>query len=98
VSNEPGYYADGRFGIRIESVVIVQEAKTPNNYGEKGFLGFEHVTLCPIQKTLIQLDLFTTQERAWLNAYHAETWKKVSPLLGNDKRALSWLKRECSPL
>jgi Xaa-Pro aminopeptidase len=98
VSNEPGYYADGRFGIRIESVVIVQEAKTPNNYGEKGFLGFEHVTLCPIQKTLIQLDLFTTQERAWLNAYHAETWKKVSPLLGNDERALAWLKRECSPL
>jgi len=98
VSNEPGYYADGRFGIRIESVVIVQEAKTPNNFGEKGYLKFEHVTVCPIQKALVQLDLLTTPEREWLNAYHAETWEKVSPLLGNDRRALIWLERECSPL
>lgn len=42
---EPGYYADGRFGIRIESVVIVTEAKTPNNFGDKGYLGFECVTM-----------------------------------------------------
>lgn len=42
---EPGYYADGRFGIRIENVVLVREAKTPNNFGGKGFLGFEHVTM-----------------------------------------------------
>jgi len=45
VSNEPGYYADGRFGIRIESIVLVREVKTPNNFGDKGYLGFEHVTL-----------------------------------------------------
>lgn len=42
---EPGYYADGRFGIRIENVVIVREAKTPNNFGDKGYLKFEHVTM-----------------------------------------------------
>ena len=42
---EPGYYADGKFGIRIESVVIVKEAKTPNNFGDKGFLAFEHLTM-----------------------------------------------------
>ncbi|KIM78225.1 hypothetical protein PILCRDRAFT_98456 [Piloderma croceum F 1598] len=98
VSNEPGYYADGRFGVRIESIVVVREMKTPNNFGAKGYLGFEHVTLCPIQKTLVQLDLLTAQERAWLNAYHAETLEKVSPLIRNDPRALAWLNRECSPL
>ena len=45
VSNEPGYYADGKFGIRIESIVLVRDAKTPNDFGEKGFLGFETVTM-----------------------------------------------------
>lgn len=45
VSNEPGYYADGRFGIRIESIVLVREVKTPNNFGDKGYLGFENVTM-----------------------------------------------------
>ncbi|EPQ53720.1 Creatinase/aminopeptidase [Gloeophyllum trabeum ATCC 11539] len=98
VSNEPGYYADGRFGIRIENVVIVQEAQTPNNFGSKGYLRMEHVTMCPIQKKLVDLDVLTPQERDWLNRYHEETWEKVSPLLQNDKRALEWLKRECSPL
>jgi hypothetical protein len=57
VSNEPGYYADGRFGIRIENIVLVRDVKTPNNFGDKGYLGFEHVTMsglllshsCPYQ-------------------------------------------------
>jgi len=97
VSNEPGYYADGRFGVRIENVVIVKEAKTLNNFGMKGYLCFEHVTMCPIQKKLVQLDLLTTQERSWLNAYHAETLEKISPLLKNDQRALAWLNKECTP-
>ena len=42
---EPGYYADGEYGIRIENVVVVREAQTPNNFGDKGFLGFEHVAV-----------------------------------------------------
>jgi Xaa-Pro aminopeptidase len=45
LSNEPGYYADGRFGIRIESIVLVRDVNTPNNFGEKGYLGFEHITM-----------------------------------------------------
>lgn len=45
VSNEPGFYADGRFGIRIENVVVVREADTPNNFGGKGYLRFERVTM-----------------------------------------------------
>ncbi|KIM42178.1 hypothetical protein M413DRAFT_26983 [Hebeloma cylindrosporum] len=98
VSNEPGYYADGRFGIRIENIVMVKEAKTPNNFGDKGYLGFEHVTMCPIHKKLIDTSLITEQEKTWLNKYHEETFEKVSPLLKNDPRALEWLERECSPL
>jgi len=98
VSNEPGYYADGKFGIRIENIVLVREVKTLNNFGDKGYLGFEHVTLCPMHKKLIDVNLLSKDERKWLDDYHAETWEKVSPLLKNDPRALEWLKRECSPL
>ncbi|KAF5383143.1 hypothetical protein D9615_005019 [Tricholomella constricta] len=98
VSNEPGYYADGRFGIRIENIVLVRDVKTLHNFGDKGYLGFEHVTLCPIQKKLVDTTLLTAEERTWLDAYHAETWAKVSPLLKSDERALNWLERECAPL
>ncbi|KAG2104416.1 peptidase M24, structural domain-containing protein [Suillus discolor] len=97
VSNEPGYYADGRYGIRIENVVIVREAETPNNFGN-GYLCFEHVTMCPIQTKLIDFSILTAQEKEWLNSYHAETLEKVGPLLRNDLRALEWLERECSPV
>ncbi|KAG1859131.1 peptidase M24, structural domain-containing protein [Suillus tomentosus] len=97
VSNEPGYYADGRYGIRIENVVIVREAETPNNFGN-GYLCFEHVTMCPIQTKLIDFSILTAQEKEWLNSYHAETLEKVGPLLRNDPRALEWLERECSPV
>lgn len=44
ISNEPGYYADGQFGIRLENIVLVKEVKTPHNFGDKGYLGFESVT------------------------------------------------------
>ncbi|KAF8886121.1 peptidase M24, structural domain-containing protein [Infundibulicybe gibba] len=104
VSNEPGYYADGRFGIRIENIVLVRAATTPNDFGGKGYLGFEHVTMCPIHKKLIDLKLLTAEEKAWVDRYHAEVWEKVSPLLmagtagGDDARALVWLKRECAPI
>jgi len=116
VSNEPGYYADGKYGIRIENIVLVREAKTLNNFGDKGYLGFEHVTMwvkryplqtnrlidstdrCPMHKKLIDVKLLSEDEKRWVDDYHDETWKKVSPLLKNDTRALEWLKRECAPL
>jgi len=94
VSNEPGYYADGRFGIRIENVVLVRDAQTPHNFGEKGYLGFEHVTMCPMQAKLIDVSLLTAREKKWINDYHMEVRAKVAPLLQNDQRALDWLKRE----
>ncbi|KAF5356602.1 hypothetical protein D9758_008285 [Tetrapyrgos nigripes] len=98
VSNEPGYYADGKFGIRIEDVVIVKGVKTPNNFGEKGYLGFERLTMCPIQTKLLDKKLLSADEVQWLNDYHAEVWQKVSPLLKNDERALKWLEKECKAI
>ncbi|EJD43382.1 Creatinase/aminopeptidase [Auricularia subglabra TFB-10046 SS5] len=100
VSNEPGYYADGRFGIRIEDIVIVQKANTPNNFGDAGYLKFEHVTMCPKHRKLIDVSLLSPKERAWVDDYHREVFEKVSPLLQGeeDKEALAWLKAETQPL
>jgi len=98
VSNEPGYYKDGHFGIRIENIVIVREVKTPNNYGDKGYLGFEHVTMCPMQTKLVAQELLSPSERNWINAYHTEVFEKVSRLLSNDERAMRWLRRECAEI
>ncbi|PSS29829.1 hypothetical protein PHLCEN_2v2670 [Hermanssonia centrifuga] len=53
---------------------------------------------CPMHKNLVDVGLLSVSERNWLNSYHEEVWDKVSPLLQNDSRALSWLKRECSPV
>ncbi|KAI0253354.1 Creatinase/aminopeptidase [Lactifluus subvellereus] len=98
VSNEPGYYADGEYGIRIENIVIVREAQTPHNFGDKGYLGFEHVTMAPMGRNLIEVSLLSMEERGWVDAYHKEIWEKVSPLLEGDARARAWLQRECAPL
>ena len=59
VSNEPGYYEDGQYGIRIENIVLVKEAETPNNFGQKGYLGFEHVTLYVSPSFCPPVSLFT---------------------------------------
>ncbi|UZJ56879.1 hypothetical protein CBS101457_006199 [Exobasidium rhododendri] len=98
ISNEPGYYKDGSWGIRIENLVVVRKAKLANDFGGKGFLCFEHLTLCPIQVSLIEVSLLTSDERAWLNDYHHETLTKVGPLLekAGDQRGLTWLKKYCS--
>lgn len=98
LSNEPGYYEDGKYGIRLESIVIIREADTPNNFGQKGYFRFENVTMCPIHKNLIDIDLLEVPERAWVNSYHEEVYTKLLPLLANDPQAAEWLKRETSPL
>lgn len=100
VSNEPGYYEDGKYGIRIESVVAVRNAQTPNNFGGKGFLEFENFTVVPIQTKLIDQSLISPDERKWINAYHEDVLSKVQPELEayGDERALAWLKRETVPI
>lgn len=85
-SIEPGTYRPGQWGVRIENLVINQPAgKT--EFGE--FLRFETLTLCPIDTRCLEIDLLTAEERGWLNDYHAEVRKRLSPLL--EGVALDWL-------
>lgn len=95
LSNEPGYYREGHWGIRIETlqVVTVPEA-IPG--GERPMHGFEQLTLAPLDKKLIDVDLLTAEERAYVDAYHAEVWAKVGPLM--DGEAKAWLEAACAPL
>ena len=92
-SNEPGYYEPGEFGIRIENLVEVvkDEAIAPRD-----FLRFDTLTLCPIEKRLIDPELLSAGERGWLDAYHARVLETIGPDLERDERA--WLGRACAPL
>ncbi|KAJ3005384.1 hypothetical protein HKX48_000717 [Thoreauomyces humboldtii] len=78
VTNEPGYYEDGNFGIRIENVLLIKEVKTKHNFGDRGYLGFEYVTLVPMQACLIDVELLVPAEREWLNNYHKKCWEKIT--------------------
>ena len=90
LSNEPGYYPAGEYGIRIENLELVSEAG-PIEGGERDMLGFETLTLAPIDTRLVDGSLLTDSERAWLNGYHERVRTMVGPLLKEDVR--SWLDR-----
>ncbi len=94
VSNEPGYYKTGAYGIRIENLVAVIEADD----AEGGFLGFETLTLAPIDRALIDPVMLTADERAWLDAYHARVAETLAPLLADDTATLAWLRAATAPL
>jgi Xaa-Pro aminopeptidase len=98
VTNEPGYYHDGEFGVRIENILLVKEAQTPHQFNGKPSLAFEHVTLVPIGRNLIDLDLLSSAEKGWLNEYHAKCWHQISPLLTPDSIAYKWLWKETRPI
>jgi Xaa-Pro aminopeptidase len=87
ISNEPGYYKTGEYGIRIENLVAVREAKAPG--AEKPLLEFETLTLAPIDLNMIEPGLLNSEEKAWLNAYHARVREVISPLVDADTR--TWL-------
>ncbi|MCY4452895.1 MAG: aminopeptidase P family protein [Immundisolibacterales bacterium] len=92
-SNEPGYYEPGEFGIRIENLVEVVKDET---VAPRDFLRFETLTLCPIEKRLIEPELLSADERGWLDAYHARVLETLGPDLDRDDR--TWLERACVPL
>ena len=94
VSNEPGYYKTGAYGIRIENLVAVTEA----DGADSGFLGFETLTLAPIDRQLIEPAMLTLDERAWLDAYHARVAETLAPLLEDDPATLAWLQAATAPL
>jgi Xaa-Pro aminopeptidase len=95
VSNEPGYYKEGAYGIRIENLQSVTEAE-PIPGGERPMLGFETLTLAPIDRNAIDKALLTTEETAQLDAYHARVLAAVGPLVDAEVRA--WLEAACAPL
>lgn len=86
-SIEPGTYRPGRWGVRIENLVINREAQT-TEFGE--FLRFETLTLCPIDTRCLEVELLSLEERTWLNDYHAQVCQRLSPLLQG--AALEWLR------
>jgi Xaa-Pro aminopeptidase len=95
VSNEPGYYRAGEYGIRIENLVAVSPAEDIVG-GERPMLGFETLTLAPIDRRLIDTVLLDRAEREWLDAYHARVASEVGPLLDGDVR--DWLMAATAPL
>lgn len=97
ISNEPGYYEDGNFGIRIENVVMVKEAETKHKFGDKPYFGFEHVTMVPMCRKLVDVQMLTPGEKTWLDAYHMEVLEKTAPFFKEDQRSRAWLERECAP-
>eukprot|EP00543_Licmophora_paradoxa_P000493 CAMPEP_0202446252 /NCGR_PEP_ID=MMETSP1360-20130828/4812_1 /ASSEMBLY_ACC=CAM_ASM_000848 /TAXON_ID=515479 /ORGANISM="Licmophora paradoxa, Strain CCMP2313" /LENGTH=643 /DNA_ID=CAMNT_0049062697 /DNA_START=72 /DNA_END=2003 /DNA_ORIENTATION=- len=106
LSNEPGYYEDGNFGVRIENLLEIQyvdpkynddpEMEAPK--GKKKFLKFEKLTMIPIQKNLIKMELMKPEELDWLDAYHEDVFKKVSPLLKQGTPAMKWLEKSCGKI
>ena len=94
VSNEPGYYKAGSYGIRIENLVVVTEAA--GMHGSTPFYAFETLTLAPIDTRLVDRTLLTDAEAAWLNAYHARVASAIAPLL--DPPAAAWLAAATAPI
>ena len=91
LSNEPGYYKAGEYGIRIENLVLVEPRQIAG--ADRDMLGFETLTLCPIERTLIVPELLTAEEREWLNAYHARVAEILAPELEGADR--DWLLEKC---
>ena len=93
LSNEPGYYKAGAYGIRIENLLLVEKRKQGI---EKPLLGFETLTFAPIDQRLVDTKLMTSEEIAWLNAYHADVRAKIGPQLGKEDG--KWLEAATAPL
>jgi Xaa-Pro aminopeptidase len=95
LSNEPGYYKEGAYGIRMENLILVSEAGKVKG-GETAMHGFETLTLAPFDRRLVKPDLLTAEELDWLNAYHARVLAEVGPLV--DSETLKWLEAATAPI
>ncbi|TPI14371.1 aminopeptidase P family protein [Mesorhizobium sp. B4-1-3] len=95
LSNEPGYYKEGAYGIRIENLILVTPAE-PVEGGDIAMHGFETLTLAPIDKRLIRTDLLTRDELHWLDQYHAWVLAEIGPMV--DGETLAWLEKATAPL
>lgn len=93
VTNEPGLYLENEFGVRTENTMLIKDYME-TDFGS--FLQFEPLTLCPIDKTPIDISMMTDEEIGWLNDYHAMVYVNLAPLL--DGEDLAWLKEACAPI
>ncbi|MGI8943247.1 MAG: M24B family metallopeptidase, partial [Qipengyuania sp.] len=94
LSNEPGYYKQGHYGIRIENLVLVVDADIEGREGD--WLGFETLTFVPLDRRLVDKASLNEDEIGWWNRYHAQVWEILSRRLESEDRA--WLEKECAPL
>ena len=92
-SNEPGYYKEGEYGIRIENLITVVEVKTT---GDREMFGFENLTWAPLDKNMMMSEILTEEEEAWVNDYHSKTFDKLKDRM--ESEALEWLRDVTSPL
>ncbi len=96
LSNEPGYYREGEFGIRLENLIVVQPAPIPPEGDDRVQLCFETLTFAPFDRRLIVAAMMSPGECDWLNGYHADVLAKIGPRLS--PAALDWCKQACAPL
>ncbi len=94
LSDEPGYYEPGAYGIRLENLLLVETREIPG--AKKPFLGFETLTLAPFDRRLVDAASLTAAERTWLDGYHARVLREVGPALGPIEAG--WLEEACAPL
>ncbi|MBO6610429.1 aminopeptidase P family protein [Altererythrobacter sp.] len=94
LSNEPGYYKAGEFGIRIENLILTVRQEIEGAEGD--YLGFECLTFVPIDRALVEKSLLTADEITWWNDYHAKVWDILSPQMEGED--LAWLERHCAKL
>jgi Xaa-Pro aminopeptidase len=96
LSNEPGYYREGEFGIRIENLIVTVKAPDLAGADDREMLAFETITFTPLDRRLIDTALLSRDEQGWIDQYHADTVSRIGPLV--DGAALEWLNAACAPL
>ena len=96
ISNEPGYYKQGEYGIRIESLVLVKRVPKSEGEGDKNMLCFQTLTLAPLDTSLMDKTLMTHDDITWVNAYHQHVYETLQDLVAPDTKI--WLKKATIPL
>ncbi|MCA8878806.1 MAG: aminopeptidase P family protein [Rhodobacteraceae bacterium] len=96
LSNEPGHYCEGEYGIRIENLIVVEPAPALPGADARDMLAFRTLTYVPIDRNGMIVEMLSAGERAWIDEYHAETWRRLSPLVSEPAR--DWLKQATSAL
>ena len=91
ISNEPGYYKENEYGIRIENLILTKEMNDNSNY-----LYFKTLTLAPIDKNLISTEMLNNAEIKWIDTYHENVYKNLSEFM--QEKELVWLKKSCGPI